>query len=268
VFGTQYRPAYAIAEFLSMAGVASVYAMAQGASLCDSNTRTSVTWKSLCYRGGAFVEHDLEEFFSRWGGGKGRATAPRMPMTDEVRDAFARMDMPILIRLALHELFFTGFVKTVLRKSVDDPYDVDGFIVSHSQRHIFPIEIKEKFVGGSGASAFFGIDAGRIVMLLRLCLPTESNALYIIRETDASGRFCGWKYITLSALLMAAKWNLQAGGRGMGGQDTQTVIIPYVAFDDLDASAFDESRLQRMGRMTEESKQYARDALVKAQTLF
>ncbi len=41
-------------------------------------------------------------------------------------------------------------------------------------------------------------------MLLRLCLPNDSNALYLIRELDEAGSFIGWKFITLSDIIMTA----------------------------------------------------------------
>ena len=75
------------------------------------------------------------------------------------------------------------------------------------------MEIKEKFAGQSGREKFFGIDAGRIMMLLRLCLPNDSNALYLIKELDEAGSFIGWKFITLRDIIMTASWNPQAAAR-------------------------------------------------------
>jgi hypothetical protein len=160
----------------------------------------------------------------------------------------------VLEGLLLHELFYAGLLKSVLKKPLNDPYDIDAFVMSISQRHIFPVEIKEKYPGINRSEKFFGIDAGRIMMLLRLCLPNESNAIYLIREMDESKHFVGWKYITLSDLVMTASWNLQAGGPGMGGQSTQTVIMPYEYFKTFDQSVISEDNLRMKSSLSEEFK--------------
>ena len=92
------------------------------------------------------------------------------------------------------------------------------------------MEIKEKFPGQNREDKFFGIDAGRVMMLLRICLPNDANAIYLIREVDKRAGFVGWKYITLSDIIMTSSWNLQAGGRGMGGQATTNIRLPYDYF--------------------------------------
>jgi len=45
---------------------------------------------------------------------------------------------------ALKELFYTGYLKSIVKISTDDPYDVDSFIVSSENDAVFPLELKEK----------------------------------------------------------------------------------------------------------------------------
>ena len=80
---------------------------------------------------------------------------------------------------------------------------------------------------------------------LRLCLATDSNALYVIREVDESENrsLVGWRYITLSEMVIGVKWNLQAGGRGMGGGATQTVMISGSLFGSFSTANFTEDWL-------------------------
>jgi hypothetical protein len=145
-----------------------------------------------------------------------------------------------------------------MKKPVCDPYDVDAFLISLSQKHIFPMEIKEKFPGMSGKDKFFGIDAGRIMMLLRLCLPNDANAIYLIREVDEKDHFIGWKYITLGDIVMTSSWNLQAGGPGMGGQSTQTVRLPYEYFREFNEDLVSEDSLAKIGNLPRDIKTLAK----------
>ena len=148
----------------------------------------------------------------------------------------------------LRELFFGGYMKATRQHSPKDPYDVDGFVVSRSCRYIFPIELKEKFPTQNPKT--FGIDMGRIMMLLRICVPNSCNALYVVRETDKeTGCFVGWKYITLSDILMSSVWNSQGGGSGMTGGATQTIMIPYEEFSDITESTFDDDNLKEIHSM-------------------
>ena len=94
-------------------------------------------------------------------------------------------------------------------------------------------------------------------MLLRLCLPNDANAIYLIRELDESGNFIAWKYLTLSDIIMTSSWNLQAGGPGMGGQSTQTICLPYEYFKEFDADALSEDNLKKLGNMPKEIKELA-----------
>lgn len=157
----------------------------------------------------------------------------------------------------LNELFYAGFLKGTFKKPVNDPYDIDSFLISISQKYIFPMEIKEKFPAVSGRDKFFGIDAGRIMMLLRMCLPNDANAVYLIREVDEHGRFIGWKYITLSDIVMTASWNLQAGGPGMGGQSTQTIRLPYDYFKEFNTGEISGGNLQKIGHLPKDIKAMA-----------
>ena len=214
-------------------------------------------WHFFGFGNGRFLQRDPYEFLGKWGGGRGRPSHGT-PWESQTRDKIAGLDDAVLTELLLTELFFSGFLKSELRKSLSDPYDVDSFLISISQRHIFPMEIKEKFPGRSGKEAFFGIDAGRIMMLLRLCLPNDANAVYLIRELDESGKFIGWKYMTLSDIIMTASWNLQAGGPGMGGQSTQTIRLPYDHFRDFTDGTISEDHLKEIGSLPKEAKSAAR----------
>ncbi len=267
ILGNKFRPLLAISEFLENAGVGVVYTLpcTDDGNLPYTNLKnksfTDIHWKGFIYENGNFVEKDLNAFFGLWGGGTGRLTVPRIPMEAVTKRRFLQLDEPPLIDLLLNELFFSGYIKGILRKSVSDPYDVDSFVISLSQKHIFPVEIKEKFAAVTNHQKYFGIDAGRIVMLLRLCIPNDSNAIYLVREVDEAGAFIGWQYITLSEIIMYAGWNLQAGGPGMGGQSTQTVILPYEMFKPWDKSQLAEGNLQRLGKLPADAKNIAQQLM-------
>lgn len=263
VFGPQYRPFHAIAEFMNGAGVGVMYVIpvtASGNLPADelkAGNFGSVSWKFFSFQNGEFISKDPNEFFSLWSGNRGHAG--RVTEWDPVVKNKIKVLRPdILMELLLNELFYVGFLKGILKKPTNDPYDVDSFLISLSQKHIFPMEIKEKFPGQSGADKFFGIDAGRIMMLLRLCLPNDANSVYLIRELDESGRFIGWKYTTLSDIIMTASWNLQAGGPGMGGQSTQTVKLPYSYFRNFEAGTLSEENLQKIGNLPKDIKALAK----------
>ena len=169
---------------------------------------------------------------------------------DDLDRKLRAMPCDFLKATLLKELFYEGYMKSTLRNSPSDPYDVDGFVVSRSHRYIFPIELKEKY---PTKSKHFGLDTGRILMLLRLCVPNGCNALYIVRETDEeTGCFAGWKYTTLANILMSSSWNPQGGGTGMGGQSTYTVMIPYNEFSDVTESTFDDDSLKEMHNLSDD----------------
>lgn len=263
LLGDKYRPFHAIAEFMGNAGMGVVYAVPQTTNgklnlshIAERNFE-DIDWKLCSLQNGNVVQRDAREFFGRWAGERGRAGFGRR-WDPTVKNKFNALSKNILEELTLNELFYTGFVKSVMKKPVNDPYDVDSLMLSLSQRHIFPMEIKEKFPWGNGTDKFFGIDAGRVMMLLRLCLPNDSNAIYLIREVGEQGNFVGWKYMTLSDVVMTASWNLQAGGLGMGGQQTQTIRLPYRDFKPFDRETFDEENLKTLGNMPKDIKTVAK----------
>jgi len=260
--GGKYRPFHAIAEFMNNAGIGIVYVLVhtENGDLPFNKIKErnfeGINWHFFSIEGGNFVARDPVEFFGRWEGNKGRASYGGAWDTN-VKEKIQNLNDEILIELLLNEMFYVGLVKSILHKPLNDPYDVDSFLISLSQKHILPMEIKEKFPGGNKDEPFFGIDAGRIMMLLRLCLPNGANAIYLIREMDESGNFKGWKYITLSDIIMTASWNLQAGGPGMGGQSTQTIRLPYNYFKAFSEEELSEDSLRNIGYLSKEIKMMA-----------
>jgi len=263
VFGERYRPFHAISEFMSNAGIGVVYAIPftnSGVLPLESiknGVFEKIYWRLYNFQNGIFVERKPDDFFSRWPGDRGRM-GHGTEWDPVVKDKITKLDEKTLTELLLNELFYSGLLKSMLKKPLNDPYDVDSFLISLSQQNIFPMEIKEKFPGISGDDRFFGIDAGRVMMLLRICLPNDSNAIYLIRELDKEGNFIGWKYITLTDIIMTASWNLQAGGAGMGGQSTQTIRLPYKYFKSFDSKGVCEDNLKKIGNMPKDIKNLAK----------
>jgi hypothetical protein len=257
-----------IARFLRTAGLETMYAVPVfdgselgGGLLADMN----LGWRIFRLFDGRCQEIG-GTFFSSWAG-RGRPGNIRVRMTPETTERLRSLPEAQLTRLFLNEAFFTSYLKLELHVPVVDPYDVDGFFISYNGG-VFPVEIKEKFPGGNGA--FFGIDVGRIVMLLRLCLPSDSNALYIVRHVnDSEGReLVGWKYITLANILLATSWTGQAGGPGMGGGTTQTLLIPFGSFKDFNHDTITGDSLQSMQGLTAESQIRAREFLDAIETKY
>ncbi len=184
-------------------------------------------WACFRYLNEQLVPFDAISFFGKWVGNRGRANINKKVWDEDVNARFRDMDDADVTAMVTAQAFYYGFLKVKLRKPFNDPYDVDCFVASH-QGTVLPVEIKEKSAGGGDGDSFFGIDAGRILMLLRLCLPVDANAAYVVREVREGGsrEFLGWKVLTLDRLIMSASWNLQAGGVGMGGGNTQTVLMP------------------------------------------
>lgn len=263
ILGNRYRPFYAIAEYMNNAGIGVVYAV----TLTDNGELPvkeikqkkfdSLKWKFFIFENGGFSSRDPLEFFDRWEGTRGRATNGGN-WTPETKSKIQKLDKETLTEMALTELIYWGFIKSTLKKPVNDPYDVDAFMISISQKNIFPMEIKEKFPGENNHEKFFGIDAGRVMMLLRLCIPNDSNAVYLIRELDEKGKFIGWKYIALSDIIMTSGWNLQAGGPGMGGQQTQTIKLPYEYFKEFNTQEITEENLKALGNLPKDVKSIAK----------
>jgi hypothetical protein len=261
--GNLYRPFHAIAEFLNNAGIGVIYAIpfTKDGNLPYSEIGKrlfeNIGWAFFSFENGNFIPKNPIEFFKKWEGDRGRPSYGGN-WDKTITATMKKQDEKILIELLLNELFYVGFIKSILKKPLNDPYDVDSFLMSMSQRFIFPMEIKEKFAGENQHEKFFGIDAGRVMMLLRLCLPNDANAIYLIRELNEEGNFIDWKYITLSDIIMSSSWNLQAGGPGMGGQSTQTIRLPYDYFKKFDETAISDENLQIIGNMPKDVKNIAK----------
>lgn len=263
LLGEKYRPFHAIAEFMNNAGIGIIYVVVHtekgDLSLKEIKERNfeNVGWHFFSFENGSFTTRAPVEFFERWEGDRGRASYGH-GWDANVKKKIKKLSNDVLTKLLLNEMFYAGFVKGTLKKPLNDPSDVDSFLMSLSQKHIFPMEIKEKFPGQNGGEQFFGIDAGRIMMLLRLCIPNDANAVYLIREMDENGKFIGWKYITLSDIIMTSSWNLQAGGPGMGGQSTQTIRLPYSYFKDFNEKEISEDSLKKIGDLPKDIKNVAK----------
>lgn len=263
LLGDKFRPFYAIAEYLKNAGIGLVYctpSTEEGHINIDriqEKKYNDISWNFFKFQNEKFEPVDSRDFFGMWAGNKGRPSRGNN-WNPDVKADFKRQPVNTIKAHLLNELFMTGYLKSILRKPLNDPYDVDNFLISLSQKHVFPMEIKEKFPAPDRHGNFFGIDAGRILMLLRLCIPNESNAIYLIRELDESGKFISWKYMTLSDIIMTASWNLQAGGPGMGGQSTQTVRLPYNEFKEFKKEEMTEDSLQKIGSLPKDIKKMAK----------
>ena len=252
---------YAIAEYMENAGIGIIYAVPTTQSgdfnfeALYNKDYSFINWDLYFYENEEFVKKNADQFFDKW---ERRGVARyRKDEWDEaqLKLSYMEMDEETLSALLLNELFYTGYLKSIKKKGANDPYDVDGFIMSLSHRHIFPIEMKEKFPVLTKYDRYFGIDAGRILMLLRICIPNDSNSIYIIRQVSENNRELeSWKFITLSDLIMSAGWNLQAGGVGMGGGNTQTVRIPYDEFKEINEKTFDEANLKKISDLPKEVK--------------
>lgn len=216
----------ALATFLSQSAIGVLVTGAVSAGMRANPSQ--ITWRNYSYVDEQLRLNTGNEPFERWPGNRGRAMPGDEWQTDVI-ERFQAVDIEQLTSLTLRQAFFYGYLKQQLRKPFADPYDVDAFIVSFRQA-VMPVEVKEKSPTPGGD---FGLDAGRILLMLRMCLATDSNALYIVREIDTSNerRLVGWRCITLSNLVLGCSWNLQAGGAGMGGGATQTVMMPGSLFE-------------------------------------
>lgn len=258
------RPFYAIAEYMNNAGVGVVYAIPTAddglinfRSIYDRDY-SSIKWNLFLYENEKLVRKSESELLGYWAG-RGRPSYNKKKWDDsKVKEAFGKMKIEQLEAMMLNELFYTGYLKSILKKSTNDPYDVDGFVISLSQKHILPIELKEKFPVANKKENYFGIDAGRVLMLLRICVPNDSNALYIVRQVAEDGRKLeAWKFTTLAKIIMSGSWNILGGGIGMGGGDTHTIKIPYVEFEDITEETFDEENLKKISNLPKDVKEIA-----------
>lgn len=242
-----------LATFLVGSGIGVIVSAAVSAAARPDPA--ALAWYNFVYRDERLHVQAGDAPFDHWPGNRGRASAGTVWQPD-VAHRYAITGAGPLTALVLRQAFFYGYLKERLRKPLSDPYDIDGFLVGY-RGAVMPVEVKEKSPTPDGQ---FGIDAGRILMLLRLCLATDSNALYLIREVDVGeGRaFVNWRFVTLSALLMGCSWNLQAGGASMGGGATQTVMIPGSLFTPFDQSILAEDWLNAHGRLGDSVRAIAR----------
>lgn len=233
----------ALATFLahSALGVVVSAAVIEGSSP-DLIGLSTLQWRHFVFDRESLSAAIDDAPFTAWPGSRGRASKGS-DWQEDVKSRFAQTTLEQVTALTLRQAFFYGYLKQRLHKPINDPYDVDAFIVSY-RGSVLPVEVKEKSPTPDGA---FGIDAGRILMLLRLCLATDSNALYLIREVDNSPdrNFVGWRAITLSDMITGCSWNLQAGGVGMGGGATQTVMIPADLFVEFSTDNLSEGWLEQ-----------------------
>ena len=236
--------------------------------------REPATIRGLTWRFHRYCEEELTElvageYFERWRG-RGRVGRPR-PWMESTVEKYSALEQASLTALALPQLFYSNFFKAVYRAGTMDPYDTDGFIISYDGK-VFPIELKEKFpFQHSAIGRTLGVDAGRILMLLRTCLPMNSNGFYIVREVEETEEreLVGWKIMRLDEVLMKCSWNLQAGGPGMAssaggrGSRTSTILMPYREFSDMTAETFAETNLRGNATLTENTRRAAEEFMRK-----
>lgn len=259
ILGEYKERFYQIARFLSNSSFQVIYAVPFSDSgridfsRIDSEDFSAVSWSLFVYADGSFVKKDPIQYFSRWRSGmRPRKVQDKQKWDNDVMltSNLNRISEEKLASFVLKELFYIGLLKSVVRVSTDDPYDVDCFVLS-SAGAIFPVELKEKFPvlkkyrDGTTNVHFFGIDTGRISCLERLCAPSDSNAFYVIREVDDSAdrNLVAWKIMTLAGIVMASSWNPAPGGTGMYGSGTSTASLPYGEFEVLKETTFDDQNL-------------------------
>jgi hypothetical protein len=213
-------------------------------------------WTGYFYSNSKLLRLDQTRTYKAWGG-SGRPGLGK-PWESPTEVKYSALSPEELTAILLPQAFYNKLLKQTFKISTPDPYDCDGFIVSYDGR-VFPLEIKEKSPFGTGSTQKLGIDAGRLLMLLRICMPLDANAFYIVRELEsgATRKFSKWKYISLDDVVMKSSWNLQPGGLGMGGGGTSTIILPYDAFGDLSSDTFSDDALKGLSPMSVKVKQQA-----------
>lgn len=239
-----------IASFLSLNTFGVIVSGAVGTGL------DNLSWRNFIYRNDQLHLQEGDAPFSTWEGNRGRPSRGR-EWSQDIHKRYQAVDTNLLTALTLREAFYSDYLKKTLRKPLEDPYDIDAFVVSFSGK-VLPVEVKEKSPTDKGE---FGVDAGRILMLLRMCIATDSNALYLIREVDntENRNLRQWRYITLSDLVMKCRWNLQGGGTGMGGGSTQTIMMPGEYFADFSSDNFSEAWLAKHGSLQNSVRLAAQD---------
>lgn len=241
----QNRGQQALYSFLHRNGVGIVVV---GAIATEAHTQ-EIQWVNFGYQAEQLVRYPEAEPFASWPRGRGRASLNKIAWNNDVLARFQAVNQQDLTAMTLRQAFFYSHLKKELKIPLDDPYDVDGFLISYLG-HVLPVEIKEKSATQEGK---FGIDAGRILMMLRFCLASNKNALYVIRQVDDSAdrNLINWRYITLSDMVMGASWNLQAGGAGMGGGATQTVMLSGALFNSFSTDTLSEAWFEQHANLQE-----------------
>lgn len=234
------RSFQAIATFLNASGIGVIVSGAIG----SSTTIDQLSWQNYLYADEQL--NPSNNLFDRWP--KRGRSARGNSWHEDIKNRFSQASEAQLTALTLRQAFYYSYLKQHLHKSLADPYDVDLFIAGF-RGTVLPVEVKEKSPTERGD---FGLDAGRILMMLRLCLATQSNGMYVIRQVDADEQrsFVAWRYTLLSDIVMGCSWNLQAGGRGMLGGMTQTVMLSGELFKPFHADLLTEDWLQRYGDLT------------------
>jgi hypothetical protein len=152
LLGENDRPFYAIAEYMKNAGVGIIYAVPSAMThefsfdTFAQKDYSSVTWNLFFYEKEKLVKKPDRNFFEEWEGNRGRASYTKKKWENiTTRNMFQNMNIEKLESMLLNELFVTGYVRSTMKKPIADLYDIDGFVISLSQKHILPIELKEKF---------------------------------------------------------------------------------------------------------------------------
>ena len=235
---------------------------------------TDVKWRIYRYLKESLVEEDPDRYFSVWYG-RGRVSRPREWVARTV-EKFKRLDEKALTSLVLPQLFYNGLFKGRYRANTMDPYDTDGFIISYDGK-VFPVELKEKFpFRHQSMGSTIGVDVGRILMMLRICVPLDANGFYIVREVEETEerRLVGWRLIRLDELLVKCSWNVQAGGPGMAssaagaGSPTSTILVPHKAFSEMTPEIFSDGCLRRYATLTEGTRRLAQDFIAQSLNRF
>jgi hypothetical protein len=68
-----------------------------------------------------------------------------------------------------------------------------------------------------------------------------------VNRSEFANCMCGTRYRSLTS-----GWNLQGGGKGMGGQSTQTIKLPYNEFEPLTEKTFEEDSLKQISLNVED----------------
>lgn len=274
VLGSNKENFFKIADFLENSSFGVIYAVPFSYdgkinfTKINSDDFSAVKWSLFFYNKGEFVKKNPIDFFLNWRDGKKPNKPKEQRQWDNVELITSKLEKfseNTLEAFVLKDVFYVGLLKSIVKISTDDPYDVDCFIVSSNGNSVFPLELKEKspvfktYKDGTTNVHFFGIDTGRISCLERLCSASDSNAFYVVREVDGSEdrNLVGWKVMTLAGIVMASSWNPAPGGTGMTGGGTSTASLPYGEFDDLTESTFDDVNLSEIYQRSSSVKRIA-----------